>query len=74
MNPISAFLQKIPRPVRLQGYGYAGCIKPTFLNFVGFTRYLARDDGIADGMLYTLHGGVSPQRVEEYLTIWPGSV
>lgn len=62
-----AFLQKY-RDL----YGYTDTTtqmyKPTFLNFVGFTRYLARDSGIADGMIYTLHGSVTPQRVEEYLT------
>lgn len=61
-----AFLQKY-RDL----YGYTDTVnclyKPTFLNFVGFSVYLARDDGIADGMIYTLHGSVSPQRVEEYL-------
>ena len=52
-------------------YGYedtdTGLYQPTYLNYVGFTRYIARDGGVADGMQYTLHGSVSAQNLEDYI-------
>ena len=51
-------------------YGYVdveGKHTETCLSYLGFSRFLARDAGEADGMLYTLHGSVSEENVADYL-------
>jgi len=52
-------------------YGYTeieGDYAATYLGYMGFSRFLARDSGGVDGMLYTLHGSVTEDNLTDYLT------
>ena len=52
-------------------YGYQetanGQYQPTLLNYVCFSHYISRDVSVLDGDNYVLHGGVTEQRITDYI-------